>query len=43
MCPPLFGWLVGKSELTEGVVDVEVSPLIVEIGRQKRGGVGGRT
>lgn len=25
MCPPLFGWLVGKSELTEGTVDIEVS------------------
>ena len=24
MCPPLFGWLVGKSELTDGVVDIEV-------------------
>ncbi|CAM9305763.1 unnamed protein product [Scytosiphon promiscuus] len=23
MCPPLFGWLVGKSELTEGAVDIE--------------------
>ncbi|CAN0058967.1 unnamed protein product, partial [Ectocarpus sp. 8 AP-2014] len=25
MCPPLFGWLVGKSELTEGVVDVKAA------------------
>lgn len=25
MCPPLFTWLVGKSELTEGVVDLKVS------------------
>ncbi|CAN0099857.1 unnamed protein product, partial [Ectocarpus fasciculatus] len=25
MCPPLFGWLVGKSELTEGVVDVKAT------------------
>lgn len=24
MCPPLFTWLVGKSELTEGTVDVKV-------------------
>eukprot|EP00903_Cladosiphon_okamuranus_P006765 g6597.t1 len=23
MCPPLFGWLVGKSELADGVVDIE--------------------
>ncbi|CAN0269495.1 unnamed protein product [Ectocarpus sp. 4 AP-2014] len=25
MCPPLFGWLVGKSELTEGVVDIKAA------------------
>lgn len=24
MCPPLFKWLVGKSELADGVVDVKV-------------------
>lgn len=24
MCPPLFAWLVGKSELMEGVIDLKV-------------------
>lgn len=28
MCPPLFGWLVGKSELIEGVVDIKVKPVV---------------